>query len=88
MSKSEKRKVGERGQITIPKEIRERLGISHGDEVTVQEKDGKLVIEASVTREDLAEGYRQRSDKMEEVAEEMEYVSEEADETLGEAPEW
>jgi AbrB family looped-hinge helix DNA binding protein len=88
MSKSKKRKVGERGQITIPKEFRERLGISHGDEVTVQEKDGKLVIEASVTREDLAKGYRQRSEKMEEVTEEMEYVSEEADEALGETPEW
>jgi AbrB family looped-hinge helix DNA binding protein len=88
MSKRQKRKVGERGQVTIPKELRERLSISQGDEVTVQEKDGKLIIEPSVTKEDLAKGYRQRSEKMEELAEEMEYVSEEADEALGEAPEW
>lgn len=88
MSETEKRKVGERGQITIPKELRERLGISHGDEVVVLEKDGKVIVEAAVTREDLAEGYRRRSERTKEVAEEMEGVSEEADETLGEAPEW
>lgn len=41
-----------------------------------------------VTEEALAKGYRQRSERTEEVAEEMRCASEEADEVLGEAPEW
>lgn len=88
MSETEKRKVGERGQVTIPKELRDRLGISGGDEVVVHEEDGKIVIETSVTQEVLAEGYRRRSEEMGKLAEEMESVSKEADEELGDAPEW
>ena len=88
MSETEKRKVGERGQVTIPKELRDRLGISGGDEVVVHEEDGKIVIETSVTQEVLAEGYRRRSEEMEKLANEMENVSKEADEELGNAPEW
>jgi len=88
MSETEKRKVGERGQVTIPKELRDRLGISGGDEVVVHEEDGKIVIETSVTQEVLAEGYRRRSEEMKKLAEEMENVSEEANEELGDAPEW
>jgi len=88
MSAEEKRKVGERGQVTIPKELRERLGISHGDEVVVHEEDGKVIVEPSVTREELAEGYRRRSEEMRELAKEIEGVSDEADEELGDAPEW
>jgi len=88
MSETEKRKVGERGQVTIPKELRDRLGISGGDEVLVHEEEGKIVIETSVTREVLAEGYRRRSEEMEKLADEMENVSKEADEELGDAPEW
>jgi AbrB family looped-hinge helix DNA binding protein len=88
MNETEKRKVGERGQVTIPKELRDRLGISGGDEVVVHEEDGKIVIETSVTQEVLAEGYRRRSEEMEKLANEMENVSKEADEELGNAPEW
>ena len=88
MSADKKRKVGERGQVTLPKELRERLGISHGDEVVIREEDGKVVIETSVTKEDLAEGYRRRSETSEEIAKEMEEASKEADEQLGDVPEW
>jgi len=88
MSKSERRKVGERGQVTLPKQLREKLGISGGDEVIVHEDDGRIVVEKSVTRDELAEGYRRRAEEMEKIAEEMEGISEEADETLGEVPEW
>jgi len=88
MSAEEKRKVGERGQVTIPKELRERLGISHGDEVMVHEEDGKVVVEPPVTKEELAEGYRRRSEEMRELAKEIEDVSQEADEEIGDAPEW
>jgi len=37
-------KVGERGQITIPKELRERFGIRPSSEVEVVERGGRLVI--------------------------------------------
>lgn len=88
MSAKEKRKVGERGQVTIPKELRERLGISPGDEVVVREEDGQLIIKTPVTKEELAEGYRRRSERMAEIADEMDSVSEETDEELGDVPEW
>jgi len=88
MSKGERRKIGERGQVTIPKELRERFGIKGGDDVVIHEEAGKLVIERSVTREELAEGYRQRAQQTRELADELEGVSTEANEHLGDTPEW
>lgn len=88
MSETERRKVGERGQVTIPKEFRERFGIRGGDEVVIHEEEGKLVIEKPVTREDLAEGYRQRAERSRELAEELDGISKEANERLGDSPEW
>jgi AbrB family looped-hinge helix DNA binding protein len=88
MSEGERRKVGERGQVTIPKELRERFGIKGGDDVVIHEEAGKLVIERSVTREELAEGYRQRAKRSRELADELAGVSTEADEQLGDAPKW
>lgn len=38
-------KVGSRGQITIPKEIREREEIEEGDYVVMIEEEGKLTVE-------------------------------------------
>lgn len=38
-------KVGERGQITIEKAIREELGIYAGDETVQRVEDGRIVIE-------------------------------------------
>ncbi len=38
-------RVGERGQITITKAIREELGIYAGDETVQWVEDGRLVIE-------------------------------------------
>lgn len=88
MSGSKERKVGERGQVTLPKELREKLDIHGGDEVLVHEEDGKITIEKPLSREELAEGYRRRAAEAEALAEEMEGVSREADEYLGDAPEW
>ena len=88
MSEGKRRKVGKRGQVTIPKELRERFGIKGGDDVLIHEEAGKLVIERPVTREELAEGYRQRAQQTRELATELEGVSTEANEHLGDAPEW
>jgi AbrB family looped-hinge helix DNA binding protein len=88
MSKGERRKIGKRGQVTIPKELRERFGIKGGDDVVIHEEAGKLVIERPVTREELAEGYRQRAQRTRELADELEGVSAEANDHLGDAPKW
>lgn len=88
MGDVDRRTVGERGQVTIPKDLRERLGISGGDEVVVREEDGKVVVEKPVTRADLAEGYRRRSERDRVIATEMDEVSAEADDRLGDVPEW
>lgn len=84
----ETRTVGARGQVTIPKALRERLGLEGGDEVIVREEDGRIVIEPPVTEETLAEGYRRRAEEMGALDDEMAYASSEADDLLGEAPDW
>ncbi|WP_135663883.1 AbrB/MazE/SpoVT family DNA-binding domain-containing protein [Halorhabdus rudnickae] len=88
MAEGEHRKVGERGQVTIPKALRERFDITGGDEVVIYEDEGKLVIERPVSEAELAEGYRQRAKRDREIASELRGVSTEADETLGDVPEW
>lgn len=40
-----KAKVLERGQVTIPKALRRRLGIKHGVVLEFYEEDGRLVAE-------------------------------------------
>ncbi|MGM0372415.1 MAG: AbrB/MazE/SpoVT family DNA-binding domain-containing protein [Halobacteriota archaeon] len=88
MGKTGHRKVGERGQVTLPKELREKLGIHGGDEVLVHEEDGKITIEKPVSREELAAGYRRHEAETKALSAEMEGVSREATAYLGDVPEW
>jgi len=88
MSEGDRRKVGERGQVTLPKKLREQFDIRGGDEVVVRDEDDRIVIEKPVTRDDLAEGYRRRADRDRKIAESFNVVSREADEELGDAPSW
>lgn len=37
-------RVGPKGQVVIPKRIRDRLGINPGDEVQVSERDGEARV--------------------------------------------
>lgn len=37
-------KVGEKGQVVIPKELREQTGIKEGSEVVVEARDGAVTI--------------------------------------------
>ncbi|GAB3681940.1 hypothetical protein GCM10028857_06960 [Salinarchaeum chitinilyticum] len=55
--------VGERGQITIPKDLRERFGIRGGDEVVVRSEDEKIVIAQRTVDDRLEEGYREWNDR-------------------------
>lgn len=83
-----KRTVGERGQVTIPKELRDRRGIEGGDEIQFIEKDDEIVIKPPTDTDRLAEGYRKHADRSRRLAEEMASASSEATDRLGDVPEW
>lgn len=38
-------RVSEKGQVTIPKQLRLRFGIRPGEEVAFREQDGRIVLE-------------------------------------------
>ena len=78
MSEAEVRKVGKRGQITIPKSIREKEDIKGGDKVKVIEKDGKIIIKQIDRTEELKEAYQEMAKQSEEISEEMLTASKEA----------
>jgi AbrB family looped-hinge helix DNA binding protein len=82
------RRVGERGQITIPKEIRDRFDISGGDEVVVHAEDGRIVVEKPLDEDEVAAGYRRRAERSLALEDELAAVSAEADVGFGDAPEW
>ncbi|ELY79181.1 AbrB/MazE/SpoVT family DNA-binding domain-containing protein [Natrinema gari] len=88
MADAEKRKVGDRGQVTLPKRLRDAFDIHGGDEVTIREEGDRIVIEKPTSREELAEGYRRRADRHRELADETATLSREANDQLGDAPEW
>lgn len=81
---SDTRRVGDRGQVTIPKWIREQEGISGGDEVVVERRDGEIVIrkQTEVDDEELAEAYRENANHAREINSEWEGVSREANDSL------
>lgn len=37
-------RVGEKGQVVIPKEVRDKAGIKEGTQVTVELRDGEVVV--------------------------------------------
>jgi len=81
-----KRKVGDRGQVTIPKELRDSRGIKGGDEIRFVEANNEIVIKPPTDKERLAEGYQERTERSRELAEEMSPASSEATDHLGESP--
>ncbi|MCL2318239.1 MAG: AbrB/MazE/SpoVT family DNA-binding domain-containing protein [Methanomassiliicoccaceae archaeon] len=42
-------KITNGGRITIPKEIRKRLGVKKGDEILLVEENGRIFIENAAT---------------------------------------
>jgi AbrB family looped-hinge helix DNA binding protein len=76
---SASRKVGERGQVTIPKEIRDKEKIRPGDRIEFEENEkGELIIEKEKdSKEELKKAYKQMSsEKQREISEEMLQASE------------
>jgi len=52
-----KSRVSEKGQVTIPKRMRERLGIRAGESVEFREERGRLVIEKALSCDAIDELY-------------------------------
>jgi antitoxin PrlF len=61
--------VSEKGQITVPKRLRERLGIRTGDQLELTEENGRLVARKTVPSDPVAASYgilnaRESTDEM------------------------
>lgn len=52
-----KSRVTERGQVTIPKELRERLGIRPGQVLDFEERGGKITLSKRMSRSPVDELY-------------------------------
>jgi antitoxin PrlF len=50
-------KISDKGQVTIPKRLRERLGIRPGDRLEFSEQDGRLVAIKVSERDSVAAVY-------------------------------
>ena len=59
-------KVTTRGQITIPLEIRRKLGVKDGDKVVFFEQDGRIIIENSVmlALKDAQDAFRGEAERL------------------------
>lgn len=68
-------KVTSKGQITIPKEIRRRMGVGPGDKVEFKEAEGKFVLAKRVERSPFEQyiGYlkKKRGRKSDEIIAEL-----------------
>lgn len=78
--------VGERGQITLPKVIRQINGIKSKDKLIVKMENEKMVVEKFLDKKAkvnlMIEGYKKLAKDDLKTAEEMKYVSVEADAML------
>lgn len=52
---ADERQVDEKGRVTIPRRMRESLGIEPGEAVTVTLDDGRVVIRPQVSREEFVD---------------------------------
>jgi antitoxin PrlF len=50
-------KISEKGQITVPKLLRDRLGIRAGDELDVVDDGGRLVLSKAIPDDPVAAVY-------------------------------
>ena len=59
-------KITARGQITIPLEIRRKLGVKDGDKVVFLEQDGRIIMENSVmlALKDVQDAFRGEAERL------------------------
>lgn len=56
MGSSQERKVGQRGQVTLPKELREKLDINRGDNAIIHDEKEKSLSRSQSVGKELAVG--------------------------------
>jgi AbrB family looped-hinge helix DNA binding protein len=88
MSDGESREVGVHGQIQLPERVRNAIGIRNGDEVVVRKTGCRIVIKQQEPNQHLEDGYRERTASATELAQSFRGVSSEADDCLGDKPDW
>ena len=80
--------VGERGQITIPKSIREKEGLKEKDKVLVKIENERIVLEKLLSKkkkeELMIEGYKKMAKLSLEICKEWETTEKEANRFLDE----
>jgi len=68
-------RVTSKGQVTLPKEIREKLGIEAGAKIRFEEKDGEIFIKKEVKRSPFTKwmGYfkEKKGESPDEIVEEL-----------------
>lgn len=78
--------VGERGQITIPKTIREKEGLKSKDKVIVKIEGDKIVVEKTVSKKEkerlIKEYYQKYAELHKKINKEWEVVDREANRFL------
>ena len=78
--------VGERGQITIPKKIRDMEGIKANDTVVIKLEDDKIIVEKALNRKQkdalMKEYFLKYAPLEAQMAKDWDAVSTEADENL------
>ena len=85
-------KLKEKSQITIPKELREKLNVKPGDYFDISEKDGKIVLTPQViTSKDnevelSKEGYKNLDESLKDLKEGNIHVFESVDEFIDSLP--
>jgi AbrB family looped-hinge helix DNA binding protein len=57
-----------KGQVTVPKEFREILGVGPGSEIGFEEQSGKVMMFADDNRPDPREDFRRRLARVQELA--------------------
>jgi AbrB family looped-hinge helix DNA binding protein len=62
-----KRRVGEKGQIVIPKDVRDYLGLKPGSEVTLEVRGEELIIKPGVSPEKFVEEFVNVPKKLEKI---------------------
>lgn len=49
-------KMGPKGQVVVPKEMRDELGLAPGDEVTFERGDGEIRVRKARTKDEIIDG--------------------------------
>ncbi len=79
--------VGQRGQITIPKEIRLKLNISQKDRLLLKLQENNFIIEKTLNKKEkekqMIEGYKALTKVNKETIDDFKYADQESDDLLG-----